>query len=51
MCDARSIDPKEGTPNLMIRCEKIPDVESLGPIEDEDKLPAAFLFEYLDGNR
>jgi hypothetical protein len=51
VCDAQSVDPKEGTPNLMIRCEKLPDVNSLGPIEDEDALPAAFLFQYNDGHR
>jgi hypothetical protein len=51
VCDAQSVDPKEGTPNLMIRCEKLPDVNTLGPIEDEDKLPAAFLFQYSDGHR
>lgn len=30
----------------MIRCEKIPDVNNLGPIENEDSYPAAFLFEH-----
>jgi hypothetical protein len=51
ICDARSVQPREGTPNLMIRCEKIPDLDSLGPIEDEESLPAAFLFEYSEGHR
>jgi hypothetical protein len=51
VCDAQSVNPKEGTANLMIRCEKIPDLDSLGPIENEESLPAAFLFEYRDGHR
>ena len=51
VCDAQSVDPKEGTPNLMIRCDKLPDLDSLGPIENEEALPAAFLFEYSEDHR
>ena len=51
VCDALSVDPKEGTPNVMIRCEKLPDLDTLGPLEDEDSLPAAFLFQYSESHR
>jgi hypothetical protein len=51
VCDAQTVDTKDGIPNLMIRCENLPDLDKLGPLEDEDKLPAADLFEYRKEHR
>jgi hypothetical protein len=51
VCDAESVDPRDGTPNLMIRCDKIPDINTLGPIENEESYPAAFLFEHKEGQK
>jgi hypothetical protein len=51
VCDAQTVNTGDGTANLMIRCEKRPDLDTLGPLEDEDKLPAADLFEYRKEHR
>ena len=35
----------------MIRVDKLPDLDKLGPIDDEDGLPAAYLFAYKQTHR
>lgn len=51
ICDAQSVAPDEGTQNLMIRVDKLPELDKLGPIDNEDSLPAAYLFTYKQGHR
>jgi hypothetical protein len=51
VCDARSVNPSDGTPNAMIMVDKIPDLNTLGPLPDDSKRPEAFLFEYSPGHR
>jgi hypothetical protein len=46
VCDAQTVDPTEGIPNAMIRVDTIPDLNNLGPLEEDPTRPEAFLFEY-----
>jgi hypothetical protein len=46
VCDAQTVDPTEGTPNAMIRVDTMPDLNNLGPLEDDPTRPEACLFYY-----
>jgi len=52
LCDARSVAPTEGVPNLMVRVERMPGPEALtAPLADEESLPAAYVFHYSPQHR
>lgn len=45
VCDFGSVDPEEGTRNVLVWCDEIPPKEKwFDPIEGEDDFPAAFIF-------
>jgi hypothetical protein len=51
VCHSKSVQPDEGTPNVMVVCDTLPDMNNLGPLNDEEGLLAAFIFEYREGHR
>jgi hypothetical protein len=52
VCDGRSVDPREGVPNLMVRVDELPDLHALPPEPpDADSLPAAYVFHYSPHHR
>jgi hypothetical protein len=52
VCDSRSVAPEEGTPNVMVVVDKLPDREAMyGPLEGEDAMPAASVFHFNPNHR
>ncbi len=52
VCDGTSLEPDEGVPNLMIIVDALPDDATMrGPLEGEDRMPAASVFSYRPGHR
>lgn len=52
VCDARSIGRNEGTPNTMFVVDEIPDEATmLGPMPNEDTVPAAAIFHFNPNHR
>lgn len=52
VCDGQSVAPNEGTPNVMVVVEALPDRETMyGPLPGEDRMPAASIFHYNPNHR
>jgi hypothetical protein len=52
VCDGRSVTPEEGTPNVMVVVEAMPDREAMyGPLPGEEKMPAASVFHFNPNHR
>lgn len=52
VCDWQSVAPAEGTPNVMVVVDKLPDRDAMyGPLEGEDAMPAASVFHFSPNHR
>jgi len=52
VCDGRSVAADEGVPNLMVRVDRLPDMDALPPEPaDADSLPAAYVFHHRPAHR
>ncbi len=52
VCDSRSTAPDEGTPNVMVVVDKLPDRQAMyGPLAGEDAMPAASVFHFNPNHR
>jgi hypothetical protein len=52
VCDGRSIGADEGTPNVMVVVDALPDRETMyGPLPGEQKMPAASVFHFNPDHR
>ncbi len=52
VCDARSVRREEGTTNTMFVVDRLPDEATmLGPMPNEDSVPAAAIFHYSPAHR
>jgi hypothetical protein len=52
VCDGRSIGDNEGTPNVMVVVDALPDREAMyGPLPGEERMPAASVFHYNPNHR
>jgi hypothetical protein len=52
LCDAQSVAPQEGTPNVMVVVDALPSREAMyGPLAGEDNLPAASVFHFNPNHR
>lgn len=52
LCDARSVSPGEGVPNIMVRVAALPDPATIPEVlPEEDSLPAAWVFRFNPTHR
>lgn len=52
VCDSQSVAPDEGTPNVMVVVDQLPDRAAMyGPLEGEDAMPAASVFHFNPSHR
>lgn len=52
VCDWQSVSAAEGTPNVMVVVDKLPDRDAMyGPLEGEDAMPAASVFHFNPNHR
>lgn len=52
VCDARSVEPGEGVPNIMVRVAELPDPAAIPEVlPEEDSLPAAWVFRVNPAHR
>ncbi|HUA17626.1 MAG TPA: CmcJ/NvfI family oxidoreductase [Bryobacteraceae bacterium] len=52
VCEARSVAPEEGTPNVMVVVDALPSREAMyGPLAGEDTMPAASVFHFNPNHR
>lgn len=52
VCDGRSVGEDEGTPNVMVVVDALPDQETMhGPLPGEEKMPAASVFHFNPNHR
>ncbi len=52
LCDARSVGPEEGTPNVLVIVDELPsEADRFADIPGEDQLPAAWVFVHNPAHR